>query len=99
MTKFPRIFELLSSSEPNNLTVSEFEGVNDQPGLEYLAKIRKWLSTLPHFKTERKPMDSMRLSKEAVESVQAAIDNAVSFVLFDFKDFDLIFDYSILKIN
>lgn len=81
MTKFPRVFELISSSEAKTISVSDFEGINGQPALEYLAEIRKWLYELPHFKTERKPMDAMRLSTEAVKNVQEAIDNAVGFDL------------------
>lgn len=78
LNKFPRIFELLTTSEQNALSISDFEeDNNNQNGLEYLGEILEWLKTLPHFKEPIQPMEFKRLSDNAVNNVQESVDKVV----------------------
>lgn len=77
MDKFPRVFELLSTSEAPALCISDFEENNNQNGMECIGEIRQWLQSLPHYKVGLKPIDLTRLSEDAVKDVQKAVDDAV----------------------
>lgn len=75
MEKFPRVFELLGTSQP--LSMSDFEENNNQNGTEYVREIRAWLKTLPYYKLGLKPVDLTRLSGDAIQHAQKAIHEAV----------------------
>lgn len=78
MDKFPRIFQLINSSEASLITISDLQqNDNNLPPLEYLAEIRNWLQSLPHFKASRKPLDMMQLSDDALKHVHDAIQATV----------------------
>lgn len=78
MDKFPRVFEVLSTSNAPALCISDFDENNNQNGLEYIGEIRQWLQSLPYYKVGLKPVDLSRLSADAVKDVQTAVEDAVS---------------------
>lgn len=96
MNTFPRVFEVLSTS--GELEISDFEENNNQNGLDYLGDIRQWLKTLPHFKEVIRSVDLMQLTDEAITDVKAAIDKIVSYNIFSFNSFLLLFFNFIVKL-
>ncbi|XP_055313630.1 5'-3' exoribonuclease 1-like [Sitodiplosis mosellana] len=76
MDKFPRVFEVLSTSEAPALLITDFDENNNPNGLEYIGEIRQWLQSLPYYKVGLKPVDLSRLSENAVRDVQKAVDDA-----------------------
>lgn len=80
MDKFPRVFELLSSSEAI-LSISDFQQENsNQTALEYLNGIQKWLQSLPHSKLTRTSPDAMHVSADAVKMVQETVNDSVRYI-------------------
>lgn len=77
LDKFPRVFELVASNS-KGLSISDLAENNNTNGLEYLAEIRQWLGTLPHFKETQTPNGSMHLSEDAINEVVKAVNDAVS---------------------
>lgn len=88
MEKFPRVFELLNSTQSQStgaIFISDFDENNNRNGLEYVGEIRKWLQSLPYYKAGLKPVDLSRLSEDAIKDVGKAIQNAVrNFFYLDF---------------
>lgn len=86
MDKFPRVFELLNSSESRSIKISEFEHSNRNgkhiSALDYLSEIRAWLQSLPHNNERRTSLEAMQLSSNAVKRVQHAIYMTVKKCLF-----------------
>lgn len=78
MEKFPRVFELLSTSQTGVIQISDFVENNNHNGLECINEIRQWLKSLPYYKGELKPVDLSYLSEDAIEYVQKAVNDAVS---------------------
>lgn len=78
MDRFPRVFELLNSSESKScIRVSEFEN-GKQSALDNLNEIRDWLNSLPISKAKRTSLESMQLSNNAIKHVQFAVHSTVS---------------------
>lgn len=79
MDKFPRVFELLNSSQ--SMRLSEF-GHSDKNAREYLTEIQTWLQSLPHNKERRTSVEAMHLSSDAIKHVQRATHATVSEISF-----------------
>lgn len=85
MDKFPRVFELLSTSQAGLIPISDFNENNNQNALEYIGEIRQWLQSLPYYKGGLKAVDMSRLSEDAIKYVQKAVNDAVIYFYFLFS--------------
>lgn len=78
MDRFPRVFELLNSTDSKTIRISDFADSGKRSALENVNEIREWLQSLPISKAKRTSLESMQLSANATKLVQFAVNNTVS---------------------